>query len=159
MNEKKRELFKIYQSSANIVKELVKIKNAFKTLEKLEVKDYQEELKEVDKMLEKAKQYQSKMKEKTRKIREEVRKMRTEYAKRNNIEFEGYKGYCNRDTWLTIFWVNNCKDNYEYIKSMNKNSLNDTEFYKALRKCVYGDIINFNKVDLDEVRANLADEW
>ena len=66
MNEKKRELLTIYQNSANIVKELVKIKNAFKTLEKLEVKDYQEELKEVDKMLEKAKQYQNKMIEKTK---------------------------------------------------------------------------------------------
>ena len=66
MNEKKRELFTIYQSNANIVKELVKIKNAFKTLEKLEVKDYQEELKDIDKMIEKAKQYQSKMIEKTR---------------------------------------------------------------------------------------------
>lgn len=66
MNEKKRELFTIYQNSANIVKELVKIKDAFKTLEKLEVKDYQEDLKEIDKMMEKAKQYQAKMIEKTR---------------------------------------------------------------------------------------------
>ena len=66
MNEKKRELLTIYQNSANIVKELVKIKNAFKTLEKLEVKEYQEELKDIDKMIEKAKQYQSKMIEKTR---------------------------------------------------------------------------------------------
>ena len=66
MNEKKRELFTIYQNSANIVKELVKMKNAFKTLEKLEVKDYQEELKEIDNMIEKAKQCQNKMIEKTR---------------------------------------------------------------------------------------------
>ena len=66
MDEKKRELLTIYQSNVNITKELVKIKNAFKTLEKLEVKDYQEDLKEIDRMMEKAKQYQAKMIEKTR---------------------------------------------------------------------------------------------
>lgn len=84
--------------------------------------------------------------------------MRTEYAKRNNIEFEDYNGYCNRDTWLVMLWLNNDRANYEYIKSININSLNDIELYEVLKSCYYRDSINFNKVDLDEIRANLESE-
>lgn len=84
--------------------------------------------------------------------------MRTEYAKRNNIEFKDYNDYCNRDTWLVMLWLNNDQSNYEYIKSINVNNLSDIELYEVLKNCYYRDSINFNKVDLDEIRANLESE-
>ena len=77
---------------------------------------------------------------------------KTEYAKKYNLEFEDYNGWCNRDTWLVMVWLGNDQNNYEGITRI----INNTHDLKDFN---YGtDKINFNRVDLDEVRFGLTEE-
>lgn len=88
---------------------------------------------------------------------------KTDYARKYNLEFEDYNGWCNRDTWLVMLWLNNDQNNYEGITRIVKNThelkdLSDLELYGILKDFYYGDKINFNKVDLDEVRFGLTEK-
>ena len=87
---------------------------------------------------------------------------KTEYAKKNKIAFEDYNGWCNRDTWLVMLWLNNDYENYQGITRIINNTnnlqdLSDIELYMILRDFNYGDKIDFKNVDLDEVRKGLLD--
>ena len=87
---------------------------------------------------------------------------KTEYAKKNKIAFEDYNGWCNRDTWLVMLWLNNDYENYQSITRIINNTnnlqdLSDIELYMILRDFNYGDKIDFKNVDLDEVRKGLLD--
>ena len=91
------------------------------------------------------------------------KEFRTEYAKKYNLEFEDYNGWCNRDTWLVMLWLNNYYENYEGITRIINNThdlkdLSDLELYDILKDFYYGDKINFTRVDLDEVRFGLTEE-
>lgn len=88
---------------------------------------------------------------------------KTNYAKKYKLVFEDYNGWCNRDTWLVMLWLNNDQNNYEGITRIVKNThdlkdLTDMQLYGILKDFHYGDEINFNKVDLDEVRFGLTEE-
>ena len=89
---------------------------------------------------------------------------KTEYAKNNNLEFEDYNGWCNRDTWLVMVWLGNDYENYEGITRIINNThklkdLSDLELYMILKDFNYGnDKVDFTKVDLDEVRLGLIEE-
>lgn len=88
---------------------------------------------------------------------------KTDYARKYNLEFEDYNGWCNRDTWLVMLWLNNDQNNYEGITRIVKNThglkdLSDMQLYGILKDFYYRDKINFNKVDLDEVRVALTEE-
>ena len=39
----------------------------------------------------------------------------TNYAEKYKLEFEDYNGWCNRDTWLVMLWLNNDYENYQNI--------------------------------------------
>lgn len=85
---------------------------------------------------------------------------KTEYAKKHKIEFEDYNGWCNRDTWLVMLWLNNDYENYQSMTRIINNTnnlkdLSDLELYMILRDFHYGDKINFKNVDIDEVRYGL----
>ena len=91
------------------------------------------------------------------------KEFKTNYAKKYKLEFEDYNGWCNRDTWLVMLWLNNDQNNYEGITRIVKNThdlkdLSDLELYGILKGFHYGDEINFNKVDLDEVRFGLTEK-
>lgn len=92
------------------------------------------------------------------------KEFKTEYAKKYKLEFEGYNGWCNRDTWLVMLWLNNDQNNYEGITRIVNNThelkdLSDLELYGILKDFNYGsDKINFNRVDLDEVRFGLTEK-
>lgn len=89
---------------------------------------------------------------------------KTEYAKNNNLEFENYNGWCNMDTWLVMVWLENDQNNYEGITRIVNNThelkdLSDMQLYGILKDFNYGsDKINFNRVDLDEVRFGLTEK-
>ena len=88
---------------------------------------------------------------------------RTEYAKRNHLEFEDYNGWCNRDTWLVMLWLNNDYENYQRITRIINNTnnledLSDLELYGELKDFNYGDKIDFKRVDIDEIREGLISE-
>ena len=91
---------------------------------------------------------------------------KTEYAKKYNLEFEDYNGWCNRDTWLVKLWLNNDQNNYEGITRIVNNTnelkdLSDLELYMILKDFNYGtdtDKIDFTRVDLDEVRFGLTEK-
>lgn len=85
---------------------------------------------------------------------------KTNYAKLHNIAFEDYNGWCNRDTWLVLLWLNNNYENYVRITRIINNTnklqdLSDLELYGELKDFYYGDKINFKNVDIDEVRYGL----
>lgn len=85
---------------------------------------------------------------------------KTNYARLNKIAFEDYNGYCNRDTWLVLLWLNNNYENYVRITRIINNTnklqdLSDLELYGELKDFYYGDKINFKNVDIDEVRYGL----
>lgn len=87
----------------------------------------------------------------------------TEYAKKHGLIFEDYEGWCNRDTWLCLLWLNNDYENYTRITRVIENTsdlqdLSDNELYMELQDFHYGDKINFSRVDLDEVRFGLTDK-
>ena len=91
---------------------------------------------------------------------------KTEYAKKYNLEFEDYNGWCNRDTWLVMLWLNNDQNNYEGITRIVNNTnelkdLSDLELSMILKDFNYGtdtDKIDFTRVDLDEVRFGLTEK-
>lgn len=85
---------------------------------------------------------------------------KTNYAKLHNIAFEDYNGWCNRDTWLVLLWLNNNYENYVRITRIINNTnklqdLSDLELYGELKDFYYGNKINFKNVDIDEVRYGL----
>lgn len=87
---------------------------------------------------------------------------KTNYAKRNGLEFEDYNGWCNRDTWLVMLWLNNDYDNYVRMQRIVNNThdledLSDLELYGELKDFNYGDEIDFTNVDIDEIRSALID--
>lgn len=87
---------------------------------------------------------------------------KTSYAKKYKLEFENYNGWCNRDTWLCLLWLNNDYENYQNITRIINNThhlkdLSDMQLYGILKDFHYGDKINFNRVDLDEVRFGLTE--
>ncbi len=80
-----------------------------------------------------------------------------------NIKFEDYNGWSNRDTWLVMLWLNNHKENYDKITRIVKNTnnlkdLSDLELYGELKDFYYGDKVNFNNINLSEIRTALIEE-
>lgn len=74
-----------------------------------------------------------------------------------------YNGWTNRDTWLVMLWLNNDYDNYQKITRIvnNTNKLQDlsnNELYIELKDFHYGDKINFNNINLDEIRQALIED-
>ena len=87
---------------------------------------------------------------------------KTDYARKYNLEFEDYNGWCNRDTWLVMLWLNNDQSNYEGITRIVKNThdlkdLSDLELYGILKDFYYGDKINYARVDLGDVSFRLTE--
>ena len=88
---------------------------------------------------------------------------KTSYARINNLEFEDYNGWCNRDTWLVMLWLNNDYNNYQRMQRIIENThnlkdLSDLELYGELKDFHYGDKIDFKRVDIDEIREGLISE-
>ena len=92
------------------------------------------------------------------------KEFKTEYARKYGLEFEDCNGWCNKDTWLVMVWLGNDQNNYEGITRIVNNThyledLSDLELYGILKDFNYGnDKINFNRVDLDEVRQGLTED-
>ena len=92
------------------------------------------------------------------------KEFKTNYAKKYNLEFEDYNGWCNRDTWLVMLWLGNDYENYQNITRIVNNThelkdLSDLELYMILKDFNYGnDKIDFTRVDLDEVRFGLTEK-
>lgn len=74
-----------------------------------------------------------------------------------------YNGWSNRDTWLVMLWLNNDYENYQKITRIVKNTnklqdLSNNELYMELKDFDYGDEIDFNNINLDEIRQALIEE-
>lgn len=87
---------------------------------------------------------------------------KTNYAKQHGLDFQDYNGWCNRDTWLVMLWLENDQTNYENMGRIVKNThdladLTDLMLYGELKDFYYGDKINFKNVDIDEVRTVLVE--
>lgn len=86
----------------------------------------------------------------------------------NNLEFENYNGWTNRDTWLVALWLDNDRENYirtiRFVNGVGRNKkLNDytdLELWEQLknnRTFKYGDKINWNRVNITEIREKLTE--
>lgn len=81
------------------------------------------------------------------------------------IVFEDYNGWSNRDTWLVALWLNNDYNNYMGVKNLIKgvgtgktiNDYNDLKLYDRLKRFHYGDSINWNNVNIKEIRTMLEE--
>ena len=82
------------------------------------------------------------------------------------MENEKYNGWTNRDTWLVSLWLNNDERNYVRMIRMVKGigtskkakELTDEELLDKLKGFNYGDKINWNCVNISELREILLNE-
>ena len=81
------------------------------------------------------------------------------------MENEKYNGWSNYDTWLVMVWLLNDYDNYKavcnWIEGIGTKKLVDyteTEVYDKLKRFHYGDKINWNNVNINEVKEGLLEE-
>lgn len=77
---------------------------------------------------------------------------------------ELYNGWTNRDTWLVMLWLNNDYENYCGIKRIVENTnglknISDMQLYGLLKDFHYGDKVNFNNINLDEIRTALKEDF
>jgi hypothetical protein len=81
------------------------------------------------------------------------------------VKNEKYNGWSNYDTWLVVLWLNNDYNNYQVIQhyknGVGTKKLEDftkLEFYDSIKRLYYGDKINWNRVNLNEVKESLLEE-
>lgn len=86
----------------------------------------------------------------------------------NNLKFEDYNGWTNRDTWLVALWLDNDRNNYERAigvvngvgRAKKLADYTDLELWEKLkdtRLFKYGDEINWNNVNIQEIREKLEE--
>ena len=62
-----------------------------------------------------------------------------------------HNGYKNYDTWLVAVWLDNDEDNYNKAQRMDDDEIYELDKYDLEYQFYYGDDINFDAVDLDEI--------
>ena len=80
---------------------------------------------------------------------------------------EKYNGWTNRYTWLVMLWLENDEGNYRRINNMRAGigtnrklkDLTCCELQNKLRRCHYGDTIDWHNVNMDEIKDALINEW
>lgn len=83
------------------------------------------------------------------------------------MENEKYNGWTNRDTWLVMLWLNNDEKNYRRLLhivngigvSKRLRDLTDIELLEKLKTFNYGDEINWNKVNLTELKEIILEDY
>jgi hypothetical protein len=74
---------------------------------------------------------------------------------------EKYNGWTNWDTWATKLWLDNEKENYDRLSSMNKNELLDLGV-DELQLFEYGDDgddIDWTQVNVPEIIESLLEDY
>jgi hypothetical protein len=90
------------------------------------------------------------------------------FVPNNNLKFEDYNGWTNRDTWLVALWLDNDRNNYERVvrvvngvgRAKKLADYTDLELWEKLkdtRLFKYGDEINWNNVNIQEIRERLEE--
>lgn len=77
---------------------------------------------------------------------------------------EKYNGWTNRDTWLVNLWLNNDEKNYKRLTNSIKGigcvklaKCSDLSLINRLKQYYYGDKINWNNVNVSEIREMLLE--
>lgn len=74
---------------------------------------------------------------------------------------ERHNGWKNYDTWLVVVWLSNDEPNYERIRKYQKLDVEELTLDDLENVFYYGgdaEVINFDNVDLDEIKAMLLEE-
>jgi len=74
---------------------------------------------------------------------------------------EKYNGWTNWDTWATKLWLDNEKENYDRLSSMDKNELLDLGV-DELQLFEYGDDgddIDWTQVNVPEIIESLLEDY
>jgi hypothetical protein len=74
---------------------------------------------------------------------------------------EKYNGWTNWDTWATKLWLDNEKENYDRLSSMDKNELLDLGV-DELQLFEYGDDgddIDWTQVNIPEIIESLLEDY
>lgn len=74
---------------------------------------------------------------------------------------EDVNGFSNRDTWLIHLYLDNDRVNYfKYINDLERLlDLDDDELIKELKSYNYHDSIDFNNVNVNEIRAFMLEDY
>lgn len=78
-----------------------------------------------------------------------------------------YNGWTNRDTWLVALWLENDYNNYERLVNKSKGigtnvKLKDMSCCEKsywIRQLYYGDKINWNKVNYQEIISEVLSQY
>lgn len=80
---------------------------------------------------------------------------------------EKYNGWTNFDTWLVMLWLYNDEKNYTAIKNLyhgigsayKLKDLKCCNLMAIIRRYHYGDKINWHKVNMDEIKTALLNDF
>lgn len=76
-------------------------------------------------------------------------------SKTNN----NYNGWSNYDTWLVIVWLQNDETNYrKTVHILEINQVQELTILDLQFQFYYGDDINWDNVNLEEIKSMIAEE-
>jgi hypothetical protein len=70
---------------------------------------------------------------------------------------ETYNGWSNYDTWLVVLWLANDYDNYRKTTRLTDDDLDDLDIMALENDYYYGDEINFDNVNLEEIKKMIKE--
>jgi hypothetical protein len=70
---------------------------------------------------------------------------------------ETYNGWSNYDTWLVVLWLANDYDNYRKTTRLTDDDLDDLDIMSLENDYYYGDEINFDNVNLEEIKKMIKE--
>jgi hypothetical protein len=71
---------------------------------------------------------------------------------------ERYNGWDNYDTWLVVVWLQNDMSNYEKLRRLNEDEVNDLDAMALENDYYYGDEINWDNVNVNEIIYMLLED-
>jgi hypothetical protein len=72
---------------------------------------------------------------------------------------ERYNGWDNYDTWLVVVWLQNDLSNYEKLRRLNEDEVNDLDAMALENDYYYGDEeINWDNVNVNEIIYMLLED-
>jgi hypothetical protein len=70
---------------------------------------------------------------------------------------EKYNGWSNYDTWLVNLWLMNDEHNYNSFRRLDEDEVNEMTLTDLEEWFYYGDDIDFDVVNINEIRESIIE--